>query len=87
MHLHSEEDPPPDAPNFYSHVLCEHGGLNPSPSHRRKVSKEVVQHTVLMILVAVVLMNAGFRPRNSSPLYSLHGNRHLGAQRPAPFVR
>ncbi|KAF5315656.1 hypothetical protein D9611_004911 [Ephemerocybe angulata] len=40
MHTHSEEDPPPDAPNFCGDVVCEHGGLTPSPSHRKKISKE-----------------------------------------------
>ncbi|KAJ3544080.1 hypothetical protein NMY22_g2917 [Coprinellus aureogranulatus] len=39
MHAYSEEDPAPDAPNFYGDVLCEHGAVLPSPSHRRKIGK------------------------------------------------
>lgn len=43
MHAYSEEDPPPDAPSFYSDVLCEHGALSPSPTHRKKIGKAATQ--------------------------------------------
>jgi hypothetical protein len=45
MHTFSEEDPPPDAPNFYGDVVCEHGAVIPSPTHRKKISKEASQIT------------------------------------------
>ena len=41
MHVYSEEDPPPDAPSFCGDVVCEHGAVSPSPSHRKKIGRTV----------------------------------------------
>jgi hypothetical protein len=41
MHLTSEGDPSPDAPDFDSHVRCEHGGLSMNSTNRRRISFQV----------------------------------------------
>ncbi|KAI0345367.1 cysteine proteinase [Trametopsis cervina] len=38
MHKTSQGDPPPDDPEFNSHVKCEHGQLTPNIMSRRRIS-------------------------------------------------
>ncbi|TFY67092.1 hypothetical protein EVG20_g4062 [Dentipellis fragilis] len=40
MHEHLEEDPPPDADPYGSHVRCEHGGLSLNTTSRVRISAE-----------------------------------------------
>ncbi|KAJ4487816.1 cysteine proteinase [Lentinula aciculospora] len=40
MHVPSEDDPPPDSPEFARDVRCEHGGLSLKLTARRRISIE-----------------------------------------------
>ncbi|KAI0688254.1 cysteine proteinase [Cytidiella melzeri] len=43
MHSHSQEDPPPNDPEYQSHVRCEHRGLTPNTMLRRRISAEAYE--------------------------------------------
>ncbi|KIK57675.1 hypothetical protein GYMLUDRAFT_75287 [Collybiopsis luxurians FD-317 M1] len=43
MHIPSEDDPPPDSPEFENDVLCEHGNLSLHTAARRCISEEACQ--------------------------------------------
>ncbi len=41
MHVVSEGDPSPEAPEYDKHVRCEHGGLVLNTTSRTRISVEV----------------------------------------------
>ncbi|TFK30135.1 cysteine proteinase [Coprinopsis marcescibilis] len=46
MHQPTCEDPAPDVCGFFEHVTCDHGGIIPNPTHRKRISaeaKEILQ--------------------------------------------
>jgi len=43
MHTPYQDDPAPDSPEYDDHVRCEHGGLGPNITHRRRISEEGAQ--------------------------------------------
>ncbi|KAI0086174.1 cysteine proteinase [Irpex rosettiformis] len=43
MHNRSREDPPPNDPEYESHVCCEHEGLTPNSMSRRRISQEAYE--------------------------------------------
>ena len=85
MHVPSQEDPPPDAPVYVSHVVCEHGGLVLNTALRRRISAEVCQFPLVIHMAA----NEGpyYRQAIFCSAFSLLGDQHRMYSSLAQFVR
>ncbi|KAJ3732305.1 cysteine proteinase [Lentinula guzmanii] len=67
MHVASEDDPPPDSPEYVDDVRCEHGKLSLKTTARRRISIEARQHSQACHILTSLFPEWKPNPVNDEP--------------------